>query len=43
MGKGNIAQLMVDMDLVIMSFNWEVKEEEKKEDKNLENKSDEDK
>ena len=42
-GRGKIPQLMGDMAKGIKSFKRGMSEEEKKEDKNLENKNDEDK
>ena len=42
-GRGKIPQLMGDMAKGIKSFKRGMNDEEKKEDKNLENKNDEDK
>ena len=42
-GRGKIPQLMGDMAKVIKSFKRGMSDEEKKEDKNLENKNDEEK
>ena len=42
-GRGKIPQLMGDMAKGIKSFKRGMSDEEKKDDKNLENKSDEDK
>ena len=42
-GRGKIPQLMGDMAKGIKSFKRGMSDEEKKEDKNLENKNDEDK